>query len=354
MDRLKQLREDLDVINDDIVRLLDKRMKIADEIAAYKDCHQLPLNDMERELSILKHVAQEVHHPILKEKIQDIFLMIMDCAKKGRLYAQNTHFPFARVGIIGLGLIGGSIAKMLKSKKSQLRIATLKTYLENHQDAIQLGVIDMEYDSLEELMQNVDLLILTTPISTIIPLSELIASKHACLQHSLVVMDAASVKGKIVDAFEKLSVDNLEFVSTHPMAGSEKSGFENSRPFLFLEAPWIITPHAKNKKETLARIGECIQFLGGTAKHLSGEAHDFKAALISHLPGIISKAIKDFVAECDPDSLSLAGPGFKSVTRLAESNAQLRSEICQFNKGQIRQSIKKWVDYIDLIGKEMS
>lgn len=353
MNRLRELRDELDVINDELIQLLDKRMRIADEIAAYKDSNHLPLNDVQRELAILKHAVEKVQHPILKERIRDIFMLIMDCAKKGRLLAQKVSFPFTRIGIIGLGLIGGSIAKMLKAKNQHMKIFTIKTVLENHQEALQEGIIDQEYGTIEELMQNTDLIILASPISTIVPLAELIVSKQDCLQGKLVVMDTASVKGKIVESFQKLSTDKIEFVSTHPMAGSEKAGYENSNPFLFLEPTWIITPHDSNLRSTLQCIEDFIKTLGGQSKYLSGETHDFKAALVSHLPGIISKAIKDFVEECDPDSLSLAGPGFKSMTRLAHSNIQLRSEIIQFNKQQIRHNLEKWIDYIHLKEKEL-
>lgn len=237
---------------------------------------------------------------------------------------------FQKVGIIGLGLIGGSIAKVLKEKGYY--VATVKSKSPDIAKAKKM--IDRVFPTLDELAAEVDLLILATPLSAILPIAREIKADHP-----LLVIDVGSVKGAIVKEFAKLTKGPVEFLSTHPMAGTEKSGFNASDPNLFKDAPWIIVPHKKNK----AKLEGWIRLFGAKPIVMSADEHDRKAALISHLPALISKALLDFVEKKDPDSIKIAGPGFRSMTRLAKGNPELMEEIYQFNKKNIDTLWKEWV-----------
>lgn len=239
---------------------------------------------------------------------------------------------FQKVGIIGLGLIGGSIAKALKQKGYY--VATVKS--KSPDVAKAKKIIDDVFPNLEALIQEVDLLVIATPLSSIIPIARQISSDHP-----LLVIDVGSVKGPIVKEFAKLTKGKVEFLATHPMAGTEKSGFDAADPNLFRDAPWIVVPHRKNK----AKLDKWIEFFGAKPIVMPAEEHDRKVALISHLPGLISKILWDFVQEKDPTSVKVAGPSFKTMTRLAHGNQQLREEIAKMNRKNLEAVWKQWLDF---------
>ena len=227
---------------------------------------------------------------------------------------------FHKIGIIGLGLMGGSIFKALQGTREILSGP----------------------DVLSRLSE-IDLLILAVPISAIFDLAEKIAQQ----KRFLVVCDIGSVKNEIAKRFEELSHGSIEFVATHPMAGKEESGFDASDPALFQGAPWVITPHKKNSEEALQAIEELILLLGAHPIRMPADLHDKKAALISHMPYILSKALLQFVTEEDPQSLDMAGPGFRSMIRLSKDNPILRSEIAKYNKTNIQAMMKKFMKFLE-------
>ena len=255
----------------------------------------------------------------------------------------KTQGTFGRVGIIGMGLIGGSIAKAERARRPKGFVAALAFRSGDAKKALKAGSVDQISPDLSSLLAEVDVLILAVPLSQIIPLARRIA-KDA--KRPLVVLDVGSVKGSIAKEFEKLSRDGVEFLATHPMAGSEKAGFDASDEGLFEGAPWVVVPHAKNRPQTMRKAAAWIRGLGARPLTMGAEEHDEKAALISHLPGLISQALFQFVETQDSSALKMAGPGFRSMTRLAHSNPQLRSEIARFNRKHIDRLWKKWLQFL--------
>lgn len=229
---------------------------------------------------------------------------------------------FCKIGIIGLGLIGGSIFKAL-----QERCETI-----------------VGEDVLDHLNE-INLLILAVPISAILELGKVVANKEG-LQR-LVVLDVGSVKEEIARCFESWSSDKIEFVASHPMAGKEQSGFEASDPMLFQEAPWVVTPHKKNSEEGLFLVKQLIELLGAKPLWMTASAHDHRAALVSHMPYLVSKALLELAKEDDEMSLEMEGPGFRSMTRLAHDNPILRSEIYQHNRQNIQNALKKLIQRLE-------
>lgn len=239
-----------------------------------------------------------------------------------------------KIGIIGLGLIGGSIAKKLKEKGYS--ISTVKSKSPDIAKAKQ--ILDRIFPTLNELLQNIDLLIIATPLSSILPIARKIKSDRP-----LLVIDVGSVKGAIVKEFSKLTCGQVEFLSTHPMAGTEQKGFDHADPNLFQGAPWIIVPHKKNR----TNIKPWIRLFGAKPMTLQADEHDRQVALISHLPYLLSKTLWDFVNEKDPKSLRIAGPGFRSMTRLARGNRDLFNEIVRFNRKNLKALWREFRDTLD-------
>lgn len=345
MDTLKIWRDQLDQLDQQIVSLLNKRMQAVEEIGKIKQSNHLTVLDTGREQEVLKRVERFAEHAVLKANMAPIYQAIMTASKQAQQLRQSSASPFKRIGIVGLGLMGGSICKAIKAQDPSIELSTLACTSEDCALAVSEGWISKEYTSLADLMRNSQLLILATPISTVVPLAEEISLLKAHMQ-PLIVMDIASVKRDIVLKFENLSNGSIEYVGTHPIAGSEKRGFAHSQANLFLDATWAIVPHTRNRASTLDSIAEFVRFLGACPMSLAAVLHDQQAALISHLPGILSRTFYQFVQCLDGNSIKMAGPGFKSFTRLAHSNGEMRREIESYNKQIIIDYLLIWIEYL--------
>lgn len=352
MHRLTRLRARIDWIDSQIAALLNERMQAVDQIGKIKKTIQQDIVDHSRESSILQNLESAVRHPILKANISNIYKEILQESKTAQKFFDHPQQPFGRIGVIGTGLIGGSICKGIKTKDSSIEIGTLAHSPANGAHAAgdsELahagGWVDHVYSNIEDLVQNSDLIILASPISTIIPYAQQIKHHAKGAKKKLVVMDVASIKGEIADNFEKLSGKDVVFVGTHPMAGKETSGFANALPTLFVNKSWVVVPNHK-AEDAIANIQELILFLGATPVQLDAKIHDQQAALVSHLPSILSKYYFEFVNSIDPDSLQISGPGFQSFTRLAHDNEEMRAEIDKYNHPCIKNYLDQWVAYL--------
>ncbi len=243
----------------------------------------------------------------------------------------------SNVSVIGLGLIGGSIAKALK------HCGSLKRECGDLKLAIEEKAVVRLFENWEELIAWSDLIILATPLSTISQLAEEIA-RHA--KKPILVIDVSSVKSAVVPTFEAKTSGMVEFLSTHPMAGKETWGFDSSDASLFEGCTWVISPHKNNRQASIDKISRLIASLGAEPMLLSPEEHDRQAALVSHLPALLSRRLLQFVEKTNPESLKLAGPGFRSMTRLAHDNPQLQSEIASMNEENIAELLLKFKELL--------
>ena len=307
------------------------------------------MKDSSREENVINQVQNTVQHPVLKANIGNIYKEIMRESRVRTTFFQHLFQPFRKIAIIGLGLMGGSICKALKMKDPTIEIGTLSYSPTDESQALNGGWIDSIFLTLDDLVENADLIILASPISTIIPYAEEI-KQHAAQNKKLVVLDIASVKEEIVIAFEKLCSEHVEYIGSHPMAGKETNGFTNSQATLFVNRPWVIVPHRQNSNTGIDSIQELIRFLGAEPTCLEAKVHDQQAALISHLPALISRSYLDFVKSTDPQSLLISGPGFEAFTRLAHDNVIMHTEIEKSNKHAIQTYLKEWLTHLEKIG----
>ncbi len=245
-----------------------------------------------------------------------------------------------------MGLIGGSITKALKQKAPAIAIASLKRDCLDLEGAIVQKAVDTLFGSWEELIAWSDMLILASPLSTLAPLAEEIA-RRCPREKKLLVIDVSSVKKASFPAFEALTTENLDFLSTHPMAGKEKWGFANSSADLFQDCCWILSPHAKNQSGHIAMVRKLVEILGSHVMILDPKKHDEQAALISHLPALLSRLLLRFVEHRDPESLKIAGPGFQSMTRLARDNPRMQSEIAELNREELSKQLSLLLEFIN-------
>lgn len=231
-----------------------------------------------------------------------------------------------KIGIIGLGLIGGSIEKRLAFKPDNYQLFCVsKSQNRNYQ--------------LEDLV-DVDVLFLCAEQSIILKQLEEIAriisisGKEGTVPFeqrafaNTIITDCASTKVLVAQKANDLGLHN--FIAGHPMAGTEKQGYDSSFPDLFEGAKWIL----EKPNETLEKI---IIELGAQTVLLDPETHDRAVALTSHLPLVLSLALANLANNYNP-SKSTRGPGFASMTRLAKGNAKLGRELISLNRNNIKES----------------
>lgn len=340
---LDTLRKQLDSVDKQIVKLLEERFLITDRVALYKDAHKIPLTDKGREQEVLENIRESVSHGILKEHISDIYEKIFELNKTARKLRQQKTLPFSKIGVIGLGMMGGSIVKALKMKSSDIEIYTIKRKSEDTDLAKKQGYITKEFETIEELAEKCELIIIASPISSVLKIAKLIAESKA---DGLIVIDIASVKKTIAKEFEALTTPDISFLATHPMAGSEKMGFANTQGMMFVNKPWVICPHKKNKTDTIESIRKFIQFVGSKPVVTTGKKHDEDVAAVSHIVFLLSTYLFAFISEKHSDALELAGSGFISITRLASGSPEMHSQIITENYENSMINLMELIEFI--------
>jgi len=237
---------------------------------------------------------------------------------------------FQRVGIVGLGLIGGSIALAAR----QIWPAGLvigvdrKDVLER---AMVLHAIDVAADDAVVLAE-ADLVILAAPIQQNL---EILRELGENVTGAAVVTDTGSTKRAVVDVAATLP-DRLTFIGGHPLGGAARGGIEHARPDMFTGRPWLFTPSKGHDAAALDKLKAFAAGLGAVPQTLSPEEHDRLLAFISHLPQLTVSALMHVVGEAARDEgLELSGRGLQDTTRLASSPADIWKETCATNADEI-------------------
>jgi prephenate dehydrogenase len=249
--------------------------------------------------------------------------------------------------IVGLGMIGGSIAKDIREVVPEANIGAMDPDASQVEKAIETGVVDYEA-SYEEIARRACFVVIASPIDTVIPVAQKIveATDKVKPEGKLYVLDAASVKAKITPALAALTTDQVEFISTHPMAGTEYSGFPHSRKHLFNAKPWMVCPHDSNTDEGIETAERFIAGLGGLTREIDATEHDRHVARVSHAIIMLSNYAFDFIASTHPDSLEYAGDGFTSTTRLASGNPRLHADILGSNEQLTKEALQEFLAYL--------
>jgi prephenate dehydrogenase len=237
---------------------------------------------------------------------------------------------FARIGIVGLGLIGGSIALAAREIwPSSLVIAVdNKDVLET---AMRMHAIDVAADDMIVLAE-ADLVILAAPVRQNLAL---LAELDENVRLPAVITDVGSTKREIVAAARSLPA-RFTFVGGHPLGGAAVSGLEHARPDLFKGRPWLFTPTGERSGEALDKLLSFARALGAEPRVIEVAAHDRLLAYLSHLPQLAASALMTIVGDAvGEDGLALAGRGLSDTTRLAASPAEIWKDIAVTNADEI-------------------
>jgi prephenate dehydrogenase len=248
---------------------------------------------------------------------------------------------FQNIGIVGLGLIGGSIA--LASR--QLWPSSLVVGVDGKdvlETAMRLHAIDVAADNLVVLAE-VDLVILAAPVRQNLALLEQL-DEH--VRQAAVVTDTSSTKRAIVEAARALP-PRFTFVGGHPLGGAAKGGLEHARPDLFMGRPWLLTPAGDAAGEAVAKLFAFVQALGAEPRIVSAAAHDRMLAYLSHLPQLTASALMQVIGDAvGEDGLALAGRGLLDTTRLASSPSGIWADIAATNADELRAALDGLIEVL--------
>lgn len=257
---------------------------------------------------------------------------------------------FNTVSILGVGLIGGSLALALKEKKLVNKIIGYGRNEQRLKEALKLGIIDSYTTSLKKASQ-AELIVLATPAGIF---EKIIIEMLDYIQEGTVIIDVGSVKESVVNIFEKILPKGVFFIGTHPIAGSDKTGFEHAKGDLFKKAKVIITPTENTDKSALEKVSNLWQKIGAVVEFMSADKHDKIYALVSHLPHLISFCMVNTVAEMDKNFIKYAGSGFKDTTRIAKSSPEVWRDIFIMNDKNILQCLEIFAKNLKEIKKMLS
>ena len=236
----------------------------------------------------------------------------------------------SRIAIIGLGLMGGSLALGLRGKCAALygidpHRATLELALSQH-------IVDYADSDPARLLPEVDLVILSAPVPAILTLLEQLP---AFTSNPCIVMDMGSTKKLIVESMSRLP-ERFDPIGAHPICGKEKLSLANAERTLYYAAPFLLTPLERTSIRALSAANQIVEAVGAKAKILDAVEHDRILASTSHLPFLISSALALVTPH---DVASFVGPGFKSTSRLAGTSSSMMLGVLQSNRENVLKAL---------------
>ena len=256
---------------------------------------------------------------------------------------------FQRVGIVGLGLIGGSIALAARQLWPTGLVIGVdrKDVLER---AMVLHAIDVAADD-PIVLAEADLVILAAPIQQNLEILRDLADN---VLGEALVTDTGSTKRAIVDAAKSLP-DRLTFIGGHPLGGAARGGIDHARPDMFNGRPWLFTPTSDRHAQALEKLESFTVGLGAVPKTVSPAEHDKLLAFISHLPQLTVSAMMHVVGRsAGRDGLSLSGRGLHDTTRLASSPADIWKEVCATNADEIGASLDALIAVLQGLRRDLA
>ena len=246
------------------------------------------------------------------------------------------------IGFIGLGLIGGSVARTIRKFHPDYHLLAFDTDREALAEAVSSNIIDCICDIEDERFRSCDYIFLCAPVEFNV---EYMEKMKDSLGENCILTDVGSVKSIIHEKVTELGLDS-RFIGGHPMAGSERSGFSNSSDHLLENAYYIITPGGEVPLDRISDFTELISSLGAIPLVITAEEHDFITAGVSHLPHIVASALVNLVKLLDNDAeymKMIAAGGFRDITRIASSSPIMWEQICLENQKNISTVLDEFI-----------
>ncbi len=250
---------------------------------------------------------------------------------------------FGQITIIGVGLLGGSLARACKKHGLADKVVGYGRNQTKLEKAQSLGIIDSYETDLQSAVAEADLVVLCPPVNSMTPLVREMAPS---LRPGCLVTDVGSVKKFLVGEIQALMPEGVYFVGAHPIAGGEKSGFEASSAELFQDEKCIVTPTPKTNPLALEKIKELWERTGMRVITMDVEEHDDIFGAVSHLPHVIAYVLMNTIGGISTKNheeiTSFSGKGLKDITRIASSDPVMWRDICLSNKKPVLNLIDKF------------
>ena len=246
-------------------------------------------------------------------------------------------------GFIGLGLIGGSIAKAIKNAYNNSRIMAYTPHKETVDKAHDEGIVDLPLYEIGPEFRDCDFIFLCAPVELN---NENLKALVPHLSAKTTITDIGSVKSSIHQVVKELGLES-QFIGGHPMAGTERIGYSNSKPGILENAYYIITKTEFSSKERLDTYTELVRMIKAIPLVVPYEQHDYITAAISHVPHVISASLVNLVKNSDgKDQLmkTIAAGGFKDITRISSSSPIMWKQICMTNSYNISDLLGSYID----------
>lgn len=253
---------------------------------------------------------------------------------------------FNKIGFIGLGLIGGSIAKKIHIEYPNAKLIAISGRQETITLAHEMGLIENDQMCDISDLYDCDCIFLCTPVQQNI---EYLRQLKGNIKSDCIITDVGSVKSDIHKEVIALDME-ANFIGGHPMAGSEKTGLSNANEYLLENAYYIISPTTKTNEQNIEDMRTFVASLGAIPLVLDYNTHDHATAAISHLPHVIAYSLVNLVKDLDDNQetmKTIAAGGFRDLTRIASSSPIMWQNICLSNQEQVLELIDNYVDALN-------
>ncbi|MDY0941035.1 prephenate dehydrogenase [Priestia megaterium] len=254
-----------------------------------------------------------------------------------------------RVLLIGVGLIGGSLALAMK-KHRHVTVVGADINTNEVQLANQLGIVDYVAEDIKAEAAQADYIVLATPVEyTTAWIHDLSTWK---LKETVIVTDVGSTKGEIMKAAQGLNKKRISFIGGHPMAGSHTSGAVNARADLFCSARYILTPFENEQKEKIDALMHLLDPTGAQFIPLDAATHDQITGVVSHLPHVIATSLVRQVKGYSANNhlvTEMAAGGFRDITRIASSNPHMWRDILKQNRSMLLTLLDDWMKEMEQV-----
>ncbi len=245
------------------------------------------------------------------------------------------------IGLIGIGLIGGSLGLDLKERGFADRVIGCSRRISTAQKAKDLGLIDEVYEK-DELIKTADLILISVPVNVLVDELLYVLDRNS----NAVIADMGSTKTSIIEAISE-HPNRARFVATHPMAGTENSGPEAAFKGLFDEKVAIICDKENTDNDAVALIEKMLETLNMKIRYMGAKEHDMHAAYVSHISHISSFVLSSTVLDKEKSEkaiLDMASGGFESTVRLAKSSPQMWSQIFEQNANNMLEVLDTYIN----------
>jgi prephenate dehydrogenase len=251
-------------------------------------------------------------------------------------------FPLKRLAVIGVGLIGGSLALALKKAGFVGEVIGCGRGKPNLETALKLGIIDRYERDPKKAVADADMVFLATPVCS---LAAMVAEIAPALKQGAIITDGGSVKGEVLREINPLVPRGVYFVAGHPIAGTENSGAEAAFATLYVGKRCILTPDAGTDAQALETVTAMWQAAGSEVVCMPAEKHDRVLAAISHLPHMVAYSLVNAVGSYDhyeENILEYSAGGFRDFTRIASSDPTMWRDIALTNQAALLEMMEQF------------